>query len=374
MINYLSKTAKNKLKGTVLLRLDFNTEDEWRMEATLPTIRFLLKQCEKIVIVSHRGRPTSVKTTAGKPIGKDVSKLSLKKDGENLGKFLKRKVVFIPHFRFREIQKTVEAAPKGSIFLLENLRFLPGEEKNDTKLAKSLASLADYYVNDAFPVSHRANTSTEAITKFLPSYAGLELESEMKHLAHVMGKPKKPLVVIFGGGKAHEKIPVIRYFRKKADMFILGGSVANTLLKERGVDIDSSKVDENPGPLVHTIAGYRNLLLPIDFKMSNRRILDIGVKTEELFAREIKKARTIIWNGPLGLIEEKKFSHGSLALTKSIGRNKKAFRLIGGGETVMFIKKHKMEKAFSFISTGGGAMLEFLSGKKLPGIEALKRK
>jgi len=362
MIQYLGKVPTNRLRGTVLLRLDFNTEDEWRMEATLPTIRLLLKQAEKIVIVSHRGRPQGVE-----------KKFSLRTKDRDLEKLLGRKVNFVPHFRFGEIKKDIQAAPKGSVFLIENLRFLPGEEKNDKQLAKQLASLADYYVNDAFAVSHRSDASVDAITHFLPSYAGLELQSELKHLSHVMGKPKKPLLIILGGGKAHDKIPVVQYFRKKADAFILGGAVANTILEERGMNVGSSTVDEDPGAFVNQVAKFKNILLPIDFKVSNDKILDSGIKTEKLFSREIAKARTIIWNGPLGFIERKQFARGTLELIKAIGRNKKAFRLVGGGETVMFVKKYKFDKHFSFVSTGGGAMLEFLSGKKLPGIAALER-
>jgi phosphoglycerate kinase len=373
MIRYLRQASPDLLRGVVLLRLDFNTEDEWRMEAALPTIRFLLKRASKIVIVSHRGRPVSVNISKGRPQGVDVEKLSLRKDAKNLEKLLGKKVVFIPHFHFPEIKKAIIGSPRGSIFLLENLRFLRGEEENDKNLAKRLASLSDYYVNDAFAVSHRADASIDSITRFLPSYGGLELESEIKHLSRVMGQPKRPLVFIFGGGKAHDKLPVLKYFKKKADTFILGGAVANTILRERGINIGSSIADSNPGLAVRQAARYRNILLPIDFKKDNGKILDVGPKTVKLFAGKIKSAKTIIWNGPLGLIEKKKFARGTYELAKAIGRNTKAFRLVGGGETVMFIKKKKLGQNFDFISTGGGAMLEFLSGKKLPGLSAFER-
>ncbi len=362
MIKYLKQASPEKLGGTALLRLDFNTEDEWRMEATIPTIHFLLKQASKIVIVSHRGRPREVD-----------EKFSLKKDAKNLEKLLKKKVSFIPHFRFAEIKKEIERSPRGSIFLLENLRFLKGEEKDDIKLAKQLGSLADYYVNDAFAVSHRANASVSAITKILPSFGGLELESEIGHLSYVMRRAQKPLVIIFGGGKAHDKLPVIKYFKTRADTFILGGAVANTILRERGVDIEGSVADEDPGAVVKEIARYKNLLLPIDFIWEKERILDSGPQSVKSFIPKIKTAGTIIWNGPFGFIEKKKFSYGTCALIKEIAKNKKAFRLAGGGETVMFIKENKLDKAFNFVSTGGGAMLAYLAGEKLPGIEALKR-
>lgn len=362
MIHYLSQTNPEKLKGIALLRLDFNTEDEWRMEATLPTIRLLLKKASKIVIISHRGRPE----------GFD-KKFSLRKDAKNLEKLLKKKVFFIPHFHFTEIREEIIQASKGSIFLLENLRFLKGEESDDVRLAEQLASLADYYVNDAFAVSHRDDASVSAITKILPSFGGLELESEIIHLSRVMKHAEKPLVIIFGGGKAHDKLPVIKYFKKKADAFILGGAVANTILRERGIEIGQSVADEDPGGVVKEIARYKNLLLPIDFVWEKQRILDSGHQSVKSFIPKIKTAGTIIWNGPFGLIEKKKFSHGTCALIKEIAKNKKAFRIAGGGETVMFIKENKLDKAFNFVSTGGGAMLAYLAGEQLPGIEALKR-
>src|SRR5271154_3372061 len=184
-IKYLSKTNFKALAGTALLRLDFNTEDDWRMRAVLPTIKLLLKTSSRIVIVSHRGRPK----------GFD-KKLSLRKDAGVLSKMLKKRVVFIPHFRFGEIKRMVNTAPRGSIFLLENLRFLKGEEENSLVLGKQLASLADFYVNDAFAVSHRANASVTAVTKFLPSYAGLELENEITSLSRAMVRPQRPLVLI----------------------------------------------------------------------------------------------------------------------------------------------------------------------------------
>src|SRR5882724_4411232 len=219
MIKYLSRAKLSKNAKTVLLRLDFNTEDEWRMAAAVPTVQFLLKKKLTVVVVSHRGRPE----------GFD-KKFSLKKDARELQKMLQKPVGFISNFKFAEIEKTVRAAKPGSIFLLENLRFLPGEEKNDPKFAKQLSQLGDLYVNDAFAVSHRANASVEAITKFLPSYAGLELEKEIKFMGHVLERPKHPLVVILGGGKAHDKLGVIEAFKKKADIFLLGGAPANTLL------------------------------------------------------------------------------------------------------------------------------------------------
>jgi phosphoglycerate kinase len=368
MIKYLSKTDPKRLAGTALLRLDFNTEDDWRMKAVLPTIKLLLKTSARIVIVSHRGRP----------VGFD-KKLSLRGDAARLSTLLGgKKVIFISHFRFAEIRAQVAAAPRGSIFLLDNLRFLPGEERNDPKLAKALASLADFYVNDAFAVSHRADASVVAITEFLPSYAGIEMENEIRSLSKAIIKPKHPVVLILGGAKAADKLGVISYFKKKADWFLLGGGPANSILSLDGIDVKNSVKDSDPKELsaLKKIAAYKSVVLPVDFVWGDAsvggRILDVGPRTIAAFNKRIVAARTIIWSGPLGLIEKKRYAKASIASARAIGRNRRAFSVSGGGETVMFLKKYKLDKKFSFISTGGGAMVDFLAGKKLPGIEALK--
>jgi phosphoglycerate kinase len=367
MVNYLADASPKALAGTALLRLDFNTKDDWRMRAVLPTIKLLLKTSSRIVIISHRGRPD----------GFD-KKLSLKGDAVKLSKLLGgRKVIFINHFRFAEIKAQVAAAPRGSIFLLDNLRFLPGEEKNDPKLAMKLSALADFYVNDAFAVSHRANASVVAVTKFLPSYAGIEMESEIKSLSKAIVKPKRPVVLILGGAKASDKLGVIAYFKNKADWFLLGGGSANTILWLKGMDIKKSIKDSDPKELsaLKKIAAYKSVVLPVDFAWSGggakSAILDVGPKTVQLFSKKIVAARTIIWSGPLGLIEKKQYAKASVAVARAIARNRRAFSVSGGGETVMFLKQYKLDKKFSFISTGGGAMVDFLAGKKLPGIEAL---
>ncbi len=362
-IKFLSKTGKRVLMRTALLRLDFNTKDDWRMRAVLPTIKLLLKTSSHVVIISHRGRPNGVD-----------KKLSLRKDAAALAKMLNHKVTFISHFRFVEIKKTVASSPRGSVFLLENLRFLKGEEKNGRKLARALASFADFYVNDAFAVSHRANTSVAAITKFLPSYAGLELEKELASLTRVMRKPRRPLVVVLGGAKASDKLGVIKYFKNKTDWFLLGGGPANTILFLKGMDVKNSVRDRDPKELrqLQSVAKYKKVVLPSDVVWENKMILDLGPKTSAAFAKKIASARTILWSGPLGLIEKKVFARGSIALAKAIGHNRRAFSVAGGGETVMFLKQYGLDKKFSFISTGGGAMVDFLAGKRLPGIEALR--
>ncbi|MGC9599553.1 MAG: phosphoglycerate kinase [Minisyncoccia bacterium] len=362
-VRFLSKTKGKALAGTALLRLDFNTEDDWRMQAVLPTIKFLLKRSSKIVIASHRGRPKGFE-----------KKLSLRRDAAILSRLLGRKVLFIDHFRFGEIKRVVAAAPRGSVFLLENLRFVKGEETNDPRFARQLASLADFYVNDAFAVDHRANASLVAITRFLPSYAGLELENEIVSLSRVMQKPKHPMILILGGAKAADKLGVIKYFRAKTDWFLLGGGPANTILFLKGIDVQESVRDRDPKDLkeLKAVANYKNIVLPDDFVWHDGMVLDVGPKAVQIFSKKIGEARTILWSGPLGLIEQKRYARGSIAVARAVVRNRRAFSVAGGGETVMFLKKYGLDKKFGFISTGGGAMMDFLAGKKLPGIEALR--
>ncbi|MGC8776019.1 MAG: phosphoglycerate kinase [Minisyncoccia bacterium] len=364
MIKFLSKTNHLQLKGTAILRLDFNTKDEWRINTVLPTIKFLKKYADKILIISHRGRPN----------GFDKN-LSLKNDAKYLEKKLKTKINFISHFDFKKIKNQIQAAPKKSIFILENIRFLKEEYLNDPKLGKKIADLGHYFVNDAFAVSHRIQTSITQIPKFLPSYAGLELEKEILYLNQVLKKSTKPLILIIGGAKAKDKIAVIKNFINKANYILIGGGSANTMLFLKGKNIYNSLYEQDEKILnqFKKFLKYKNIILPIDSVIYNRQILDIGPKTINLFQQKIKKAKTIIWSGPLGMIENKKFSYGTLSILKAVANNKKAFSVIGGGETIMFLKKHKLEKKISFISTGGGAMLEFLAGYKLPGIEALKQ-
>jgi phosphoglycerate kinase len=373
MIKYLSKTNRQALAGVALLRLDFNTKDDWRMEAVLPTVKLLAKTASKVVIVSHRGRPDGGEIVNGRPKGFPAD-LHLHRDAVRLARFIKRKVKFVSHFRFDEIKQMIARAPRGSVFMLDNLRFLKSEEANDPSFARQLAALADFYVNDAFAVDHRANASVAAITKFLPSYAGLELEAEIAALSKVMVKPAHPLVLILGGAKASDKLGVISFFERKADSFLLGGASANSILALKGVNVKRSLREKDPKTLMAlgAVAKQGNVVLPADFIWSKDAILDIGPKSAALFNKKIAPARTIIWSGPLGLIEKKAYAKGSVAIARAIGRNRKAFSITGGGETVMFLKQYRLDKKFSFISTGGGAMLDFLAGEKLPGIEALK--
>lgn len=339
-MRYLSQLAPADLKNKIcLLRLDFNTEDNWRILASLPTLNFLAAHCRATVILSHKGRPKGFE-----------KQLSLKKYAGELKKLLNKSVVFIPHFHFEKIKNSVQSSPRGSLFLLENLRFLKGEGDNNPALAEQLASLGDFYVNEAFAVSHRANASVVAITKFIKSYAGFGLEAEIKNLSRIIKNPQKPLAVILGGLKIEDKLGVYKNLKNKASAFLIGGALDKQFLNKK----------------------FPKVLWPVDFLYEKGVIRDIGPKSIKKFQGEIKKARTIIWNGPLGNINKKKFEKGTRKIAKSVAANKKAFKLVGGGETVMYLKKLKLDKKFDFVSTGGGAMLDFLAGKKLPGLEVLK--
>ncbi|MBI2035563.1 MAG: phosphoglycerate kinase [Candidatus Liptonbacteria bacterium] len=362
MIAYLSKVSPKKLSGTAVVRLDFNTEDDWRIKAALPTLQFLLKHASKLVVLSHKGRPLGFQ-----------KQFSLKKDSDNLGDLLGKPVNFIQDFNFSEAKRAIQDAHTKSIFVMENLRFVSMEKENNISFAKNLASLGDYYVNDAFAVCHRADASVSAITKFLPSYAGLELEAEIKNLSKIMKSAARPLIMILGGAKMADKLPIAAFFKKRADKFLIGGALANTLAAIQGLDVKDSVFEKNPPPGTDKLLQYKNLVMPADYRWGDNKILDIGNKTENIFAERIKTAKTIVWNGPMGLFEKEEFAKGTYAIARAIAANKNAFSLVGGGETVTALKQTGGYEKISFVSTGGGAMLEFLAGKKLPGIEALMK-
>ena len=381
----LRTLPKKKIKGKVcLLRLDLNVIDEdpqemHRLLASLPTMRHLLACGAKIVVVSHRGRPE-----------KPDRALSLKLFAPVLSKKLKTDVVFLPHalptakqwgMDFDHLRWNIATSPKR-IFMLENIRFFPGEERNDAALARSLASLADFYVNDAFAVCHRKNASVSAVAKFLPSYAGLLLEREIASLGKAMKKPKRPFVVIAGGAKVREKLDLMKIFWKSADSFLLGGAVANTCFAAEGEDVGNSVYDKTVLSEARKYAKAGKVYLPLDDLQYKRKILDIGPQTAEEYARIIGHAKTILWSGPVGFYHEKRFASGTEKIWRAVisrAKDKNVFAVVGGGETVASLelagetpdslgKKRKN----IFISTGGGAMVEFLAGKKLSGIEALE--
>ena len=302
--------------------------------------------------MSHKGRPQQEVKSQKLKVKNLPQFLSLKPQAKQLARFSGKKVIFIRDFNFDEIKKKVFSAQKGSVFLLENLRFLKGEEKNDGLFAKKIASLGDFYVNDAFAVSHRANASIVAIAKFMKSYAGFELESEIKNLTKAIKNPQKPLIVMLGGLKIEDKLRVYDNLKNKTSKFLIGGALNKNIIKKYS---------------------FKNkIIMPVDFKREKEDIRDVGPKTVKMYCNEIKRVGTIIWNGPLGVINKKQFQNGTKQIMKCVVSNKKALKIIGGGETVAFFKKMKLDKKINFISTGGGAMLDFLAGKELPGIVALK--
>ena len=356
---------KNLSKETCLLRVDFNISEKDnnnpRLETALPTLKFLIEKKSKTVILSHRGSHRS-------------KRLSLRPFADIVSKKLKQKVNFISHFNFLKISDDIKKSKPGSVFLLENLRFLPSEEKDDEKFAKQLASLGTFYINDAFGVCHRKNASISKIIKFLPSYAGLQLEKEIKNLSSVMKNAKKPLVIILGGAKISDKIGLIKNFAPMADYFLIGGGIAHNFLLAQNLPIgnsifEKSTVDFAKKMLKNDKTG--KIILPIDYKIENKQILDIGPNTAKYYSDIIRKSKTIIWNGPMGYFENKRFAKGSEAVVKAIINNKKAFSIVGGGETSAIFQMAKIKNNV-FISTGGGAMLKYLAKEKMPGIEALK--
>lgn len=341
MIKSLRNVPDGYFQGKIcLLRLDFNTIDDWRMEAALPTLKFLSEKCKAVLILGHKGRPNGLNES-----------FTLRPEIKHLSGVLKKTVGFISHFRFSEIKNILKNSKKGSVFLLENLRFLKGESAGNLELAEQLASLGNFYVNEAFAVSHRKDASVAGIPKFIESFAGFKLEEELKNLSRAIKNPKKPLVIILGGGKVLEKLKVFSGLEVKASVFLIGGALNGKTFKKKD----------------------KKFIFPVDFAENKGRMMDIGIKTIAIFENNIKRARTIIWNGPLGEISDFRFRVGTKSVALAIAGNKKAFKVAGGGETVTFLRELAIAGKFDFVSTGGGAMLEFLAGKKLPGISALEK-
>jgi len=342
----MNSLKKFKLKNKyVLIRVDFNVpldkkgkvKDNSRIKAALPTINYLIKQKAMIILMTH----------LGKPEGKIVPGLRLDGVHKELKKFL-RNVYKLDDCIGNEVDSFIDRMTPGEVVLLENLRFYPEEEKNDAGFAEELAKNADYYVNDAFATMHRAHASVEAVTRYLPSAAGFLVEKEIQELKKVL-KPKKPLVWLVGGIK-EDKYLALKTITKKADYALVGSGL-----------VDLIKIKN------------KKIILPVDMVYDkNKRHLDIGPKTIKLFKGYLKKAKTIVWNGPLGMFEEPKFAKGTKAIAQFIARQK-AVKIIGGGESAEAINKFKLGKKMTWVSTGGGASLEFLLGRKLPGLLALER-
>lgn len=367
--------VKNK---KIFLRVDFNVPvkdgeitDTNRIEMALPTIKHLLKSGAAIILGTHLGRPEGKKSeeTSIAPVVKELKKMI------DAPIYMSAGVVDEP-------TKNKAADLKfGEILVLENLRWDEREEKNDADFAKDLADLVGengIYVNDAFAVSHRANASVEAITHLLPSYAGFLLQSEVENLSKLF-EPTSPFVVIIGGAKIEDKAGVIDKLAPKADKILLGGAVANTFFKARGENVGDSLVDEETvDKCREMMEKYGDkLVLPVDTvkdfdEKKSFKIMDIGAQSRTNFANIIREAKTVFWNGSLGMSEDARFCGGMSSVAKAMGENKDGFTVIAGGDTVGFVKQEKLDKNISFISTGGGAALEFLAGEKLPGIIALE--
>ncbi len=376
-----------KVKGKiVLLRVDFDVPldqrgkvaDDFRMRMALPTIQILSRKGANLVLISKLGRPD----------GQDKN-LSLKPVGQHFAKLTKRKVFFSPAHP-KDLFPIVRCLPPRGILLLENIRFFKGETSNNPSFAKTLSQLGDLYVNDAFAVSHRKEASVVGITRYLPSFAGLRLEKEVKVLSRVKGNVARPFGVIIGGAKIEDKLPVIEKFLKKADWVFVGGGVANTFLWAKGFKVGKSLKDRKYLKMSQKLLKNKKLILPVDWLAAkdpgsrspsyyfskdikeNEAIFDMGMASIALLDEKIRESKTILWNGPVGVAENQNFTQGSHAIAYAISESPKAFSVVGGGDTIEVIHELGLKNKFSFISTGGGAMLEFLAGKKLPGIEALK--
>ena len=364
MIRSITELTEKELSGKkVLLRVDFNVpvlngeiSEYHRIKAVQETINYLLNRNAIVALLSHI---TAIKSF--EPIFVKIK--------ETIGKDLK----FLSDCVGNVLKENLSQANPGDIFLLENVRQYDGEENNDEKFAEKLAKSFDIYINDAFAESHRNYASMAAITKFLPSYAGFLLMKEIRNLTKAIETPKDGKTLILGGAKISTKFPVIKNFLDKSENILIGGAVANVFLKAEGVDIKKSLTDDKfLDDASNLINSSGNLIIPEDYIISDfdEMILDIGPKATEKFLEIIKNSRMIIWNGPLGKAEIEKFSYSSKKIAEAI-ISSNAFSVVGGGDTIAFIEKIGLIDKFSYISTGGGAMLEFLAGNKLPGLETL---
>jgi phosphoglycerate kinase len=434
------KTIKDiDIKGKrVFIRVDFNVpikngriEDDTRIQGALPTIRYAAEQGAKVILASHLGRPLKDKQKAEeKGMPYEASKYTLKPvyeylralpelqdisaqgeepvempaDGTAYGKAEVKndRVFFAGDCVGEDVQARVEALKEGQILLLENLRLHAEEEKNDAAFSQKLAALADVYVNDAFGTAHRAHASTEGITKFVqPAVAGLLMEKELNFLGKALNNPERPFVAILGGAKVSDKIPVIEsLIERRVDKLLIGGAMAYTFFKARGFTIGKSLVEDEMLPQALEIeekakaAGVELILptdhqvvdsydplhsaktIPVEFTNKGLVGLDIGTETVEIFKKALEGAKTIVWNGPMGMFEEKPFDEGTVAIAQAVAAATEAgaTSIVGGGDSVSAVNQAGLDDKISHISTGGGATLEFLAGDELPGVAALNDK
>ena len=379
----------------VFIRVDFNVPmdgkgtitDDARIRATLPTLNYALNQKAKIILASHLGRPK----------GKPESKYSLGPVALKLGELLKKEVKQAPDCIGPEVEKMAAAIGPGDVLLLENLRFHKEEEKNDPDFAQSLSRLAEIYINDAFAVSHRAHASVEAMTRFFQEpAAGFLMKEELQYLNKVMVDPARPLAAIIGGAKVSGKLEVLKNLTQRVDKVIIGGGMAFTFLKSKGLEVGKSLVEDELLNTAQEILGEAQkrrvkIYLPVDCVVADQftvsaqtRIvpvqeippewmgLDIGPATTALFGEALQNVKTLLWNGPMGAFEMEPFSRGTFELVRHIV-NSGALSVVGGGDTDLAVHQSGESRRISYISTAGGAFLELLEGKKLPGVEALKK-
>ncbi|GEL05338.1 phosphoglycerate kinase [Rummeliibacillus stabekisii] len=378
----------------VFVRVDFNVPmedgkitDETRIKAALPTIQALVEKGAKVILASHLGRPK----------GEVKDEFRLTAVGERLSELLGKNVQKLDESIGETVEKAVEAMQDGDVILLENVRFHKGEEKNDPALAESFAKLADVYVNDAFGAAHRAHASTEGIAKYLPAVSGLLMEKELEVLGKALSNPERPFTAIIGGAKVKDKIGVIENLLEKVDHLIIGGGLSYTFIKAQGYEIGTSLLEEDKIELAKSFIEKAaekgvKLHMPVDAVVANEFSkdaetkvvdidqipsdwmgLDIGPKTVEEYADVIKNSKLIMWNGPMGVFEMDKFANGTKGVAKAMAETN-GYTIIGGGDSAAAVEKFHVADQMDHISTGGGASLEFMEGKELPGVVALNDK